>query len=308
MRLKKLSRLIVKTCVLSICLLNDIRAQYSDLDWLKSFGSKENDNVLSIAIDDYGNIYTAGRFSDTLYFDGDTLISAGAVDAFIAKQDRFGVLKWIKRAGGGENDEAWGVSVVDSFIYITGYFSSTANFNTPSQYGTNELISIGNGDGFIAKYSNNGELTWIKRFGGIGVDNSYSIIATKDHVICAGVFNNTANFNTPSQIGVNEITSAGYEDGFIAKFYPYGEVVWIRRIGGLKTDECYSVSEYDEAIYVTGDFSSKANFNTPSAFGSNEIIPQTVDFFDAFIAKFNVNGDYVWARRGGGVVTTQGIQ
>jgi hypothetical protein len=41
--------------------------------------------VFAAATDSVGNVYLAGDFDDTIYFDTTRLISAGLTDAFIAK-------------------------------------------------------------------------------------------------------------------------------------------------------------------------------------------------------------------------------
>lgn len=269
--------------------------------FIKSAGGATIDTGRSIAIDEEGNIYVTGEFNTQATFDNVTLVSAGSLDVFIAKYDPSGNLVWAKRAGGTNPDMAYGIAVSGNDVYITGHFMSTANFNSPSSTGINEISSEGNKDIFIAKYNTNGEFKWAKRAGGASFDNAYGIAASGNGIYIAGVFENTANFNTPSVTGSNEVLSAGGKDVFIAKYNNDGDFQWVKRAGGVDDDNAFAIAAIDTEVYVVGMFEGALNFNTPSVFGSNEII--SAGFQDVFIAKYNSDGDFQWARRAGGILS-----
>jgi hypothetical protein len=103
-------------------------------------------------------------------------------------------------------------------IHITGYFNSTANFNSPFQTGSNEITSAGGRDIFVACYLENGDFRWAIRAGGDGLDNGRAITVSDSLIYVTGSYRNSANFNTPSTPGSNEITSTGSDDIFIVKY------------------------------------------------------------------------------------------
>lgn len=76
--------------------------------WARSVGGPANDWSLGIALDDTGNVYTTGRFSETTDFDPgpDTynLTSAGSVDVFILQLTQVCPLAFTIPAGNGPND------------------------------------------------------------------------------------------------------------------------------------------------------------------------------------------------------------
>jgi uncharacterized repeat protein (TIGR02543 family) len=80
--------------------------------------------------------------------------------------------------------------------YATGYFTRTANFE-----GTN-LISRGDRDIFVAKYSSSGSLLWLKQAGGVSEDagGAAAVIASGELLI-AGSFNSMATFDSTSVSG-----------------------------------------------------------------------------------------------------------
>ena len=250
------------------------------------------------AVDQAGNVYITGYFSGTLTLGTTTLESAGSDDIFVAKYDATGTPLWAKRAGGAAQDQAFGVAVSGSAVYISGIFLGTANFNTPSATGSNEITSAGDGDIFIAKYDNTGAFQWAKRAGGGIQDVAHSIAASGSSVYITGAFQSTANFNTPSATGSHEITSAGNYDIFIAKYDDAGVFQWAKRAGGTNIDfSSYGLAVSGSAVYITGSFQSTANFNTPSAAGSNEIT--SAGGYDIFLAKYDDTGVFQWAKRAG---------
>ena len=292
---------------------NDLTS-YGDFDILiaqyNSFGDFQSvhhaggggigiDQGRHVTVDTIGNMYVCGLFCGTSYFDSIVLVSEGLTDIFIAKYNVNGGLEWVKSAGGVNHDEAYGIVVNQNGVYITGFFSDTINFDTPTIFGSNQIISEGNNDIFLAKYDSNGNFQWVKRAGGIGSDVSNSIILNGSDIFITGSFQNTANFNTPSSFGSNEITSVvGSHDIFLAKFNDNGDFIWVKRGGSFGDDFSRCVDVIGNEVYITGSFTNTANFNTPSFQGINEIT--SIGSFDNFVSKFNNNGDFQWVRRFGG--------
>src|SRR5687767_11655729 len=94
------------------------------LEWAKSMGGTGVDNANSIAVDNAGNVYTAGYFTNTVDFDPGVgvfnLVSAGNEDIFISKVDADGNFVWAKSLGGISDDMAHAIAVDPSGnVYIT---------------------------------------------------------------------------------------------------------------------------------------------------------------------------------------------
>lgn len=108
--------------------------------------------IKSLALDNSANLYTIGTFGSTDFDPGPGIDSLfGGADVFISKLDSGGNFLWAKGIGGNGSDNGSNITV-DNFgsIYVTGFFSDTADFNAPNNA---NLISLGESDIFVAKYS-----------------------------------------------------------------------------------------------------------------------------------------------------------
>ncbi|MCP4438676.1 MAG: T9SS type A sorting domain-containing protein [Aureispira sp.] len=123
--------------------------------WAKSWGGQGQDQGLSICTDSLGNSYVGGFISSTASFDYNvgswSLDSEGAQDIFLTKVDPNGELLWAKSWGGTGNDRIRTVIQDNDFLYCTGYFHNTVDFDPNT--GTKLATSNGSQDCFIQKYS-----------------------------------------------------------------------------------------------------------------------------------------------------------
>jgi hypothetical protein len=278
-----------------------VNAQVPDLlIQATSNASNIRSQTTGVAVDASGSIYSVGLFSGSVTFGSTTLTSDGDRDIFLVKYDNSGGVQWVKRAGGTGADVPNGIAVSGDDVYITGYINSPANFNTPSAPGSNELFTAGSDDIFLAKYDGSGNFQWARRAGGTSSDIAYGVSASGSAVYITGYFSTTANFNTPSAPGSNEISSTGSSDIFLAKFDNTGTFQWARRAGGSSTDFSYGVAEAGNDVYITGYFRNTATFGTSTSIA-------TAGDNDIFLAKYTSTGTFIWARRGGGTAGDTGL-
>lgn len=271
--------------------------------WVRRIGGTGLDNINGIAISGT-DLYITGSFNGVANFNtpssfvNNVITSAGSSDIFLAKFNLSGTFLWTRRAGGIGSDVSYSVAASGADVYITGSFRETANFNTPSAFGSNEITSIGNIDIFIAKYNSSGDRQFQRRAGSTGNDIGRGVIVALNGVYITGEFTGDAHFNSFGGPGITSLTSAGGSDIFVAKYDFSGNILWTRRAGGTLNDIGYGIANIGDNVFITGHFFDVANFNTPSTSGSNELISAGIT--DGFFARFNGNGDYAGARRFGG--------
>ena|ERR1035437_2554253 len=172
--------------------------------------------------------------------------------------------------------------------YITGYFQDTAVF------GTTNLMSRGIYDIYLAKYDHDGTCLWARQAGGSDWDQSYSI-SVDDNTNCyvTGYFTGTATF------GQFQITSNGISDIFIAKYDPSGNCLWVKQAGGPSWDYGMHITvDAKGNSYLIGYFYEAATFGTfhLTSYGGSDI----------FIAKYDPDGNCLWAKQAGGTTDDWG--
>jgi Ca2+-binding RTX toxin-like protein len=265
--------------------------------WAKDLGASNDDRGYGLSIDSSGNVYTTGKFRNTVDFDPDpgntyNLTSSGGIDdIFISKLDADGNFVWAKKFGGSDWDFGRDIAIDSSDnIYTTGYFSGTVNFDSFS------LTSAGQEDIFISKLNADGTVAWAKEMGGGGFDEGDSIaIDNSGNVYTSGYFQGTADFDPGT--GTFPLTSMGGDDAFISKLDADGNFVWAKSFGGSLGDYAEGLTvDSSGNVYISGIFSDTVDFD-PGA-GTFELT--SAGDTDIFISKLNADGSFAWAKNLGG--------
>ncbi len=130
---------------------------------------------------------------------------------------------------------------------------------------------------------------WAENFGGTGDDASEDTgVDGYGNVYITGWFSDTIVF------GDKEVISNGKNDIFIAKLNSEGECLWVKSAGSAEVDcsYCIYVNFWGYSI-ITGCFQETVNF------GDIELVSD--GNMDMFIAKLDPDGNFLWAKRAGGV-------
>jgi hypothetical protein len=199
--------------------------------------------------------------------------------------DSGGNFLWAKRAGGTSGNVGYGIAVDSSGnAYITGYFTGTAVF------GATTLTSAGQQDTYIAKVDSGGNFLWAKRAGGTNYNHNFSIVAdSSSNAYITGYFKGTSVF------GATTLTSAGDVDVFIAKVDSGGNFLWAKRAGGTNQDSGWGIAvDSSGNAYITGYFNGTAVFGATTLTSAGGSV-------DIFVAKVDSGGNFLWAKRAGGI-------
>ena len=211
------------------------------------------------------------------------MLSAGARDAFLVKYSAAGAHVWSKRFGSTGQDSGSSVAVdASGNVFVAGTFNGSINLGGAS------LTSAGGVDIFVAKFSATGQHLWSKGFGGTSTDavRGMAVDGVGD-VVLTGQFLNTISF------GGTALTSAGFEDIFLAKLSgAAGDHLWSKRFGSDSTTD----AGYGVAVDSAGDVAMTGFYGPSANFGGGIVIAQG---YDIFVAKYNSAGGYISARRYG---------
>ncbi|MDF2436664.1 MAG: hypothetical protein K0Q95_1040 [Bacteroidota bacterium] len=200
---------------------------------------------------------------------------------------------WAKREGYYEYDYGYGLGTDNSGnVYVAGkYEQSGAMFSGTS------VTCEGNHDMYLAKYDAAGSLIWIRTAGGVLGDYAHDMACDKTSAIyVAGEIeggNATITFsNSPITL-----TAISDNDIFVAKYDLNGTLLWAKSAGGGNGEKALGVT-YDAAgnVYICGQYKDAITFNGTTTLSHNGVPGST----DIFIAKYDSNGNFIWAKSAGG--------
>jgi hypothetical protein len=177
--------------------------------WSHRYGSPGiHDYAVDVALDAFDDIVVTGTFTGAVDFGGGPLTSVGSGDIFIAKYDATGTHQWSKHFGTLANNQGTSLAVdVLGDIVVTGYFNDAVDF------GGGSLSSAGQDDIFLAKFDADGTHEWSERFGDTSYDYGGAVAMDP-----AGNISITGAFIGAIDFGGGPLTSAGWEDMYVAKF------------------------------------------------------------------------------------------
>ncbi len=164
--------------------------------------------------------------------------------------------------------------------------SLTNNLSYQSNYGGGEQ------DGFIAKFSLNGQLIWFTYYGGQGSDEITNIVADESNIYIVG---QTTSENMATE-NAFQTTLNGASDGFVASFGQEGNLNWHTYFGGEGIDTVINLAQDNNAIYFYGRTSSHNDIATTGAFQQNlEAGNNSGEYMNSFIASFTKTGQRIWS-------------
>jgi hypothetical protein len=189
--------------------------------WDHTYGGAKWDETSSIvALADGGFAVAGGTYSK----------GAGYEDMWVLRLDEAGNVVWDHTYGGASVDQANSiVALADGGFAVAGYTRSKG---------------AGEGDMWVLRLDEAGNVLWDHTYGGAESDGAGSIVALAD-----GGF---------AVAGYAESKGGGYEDMWVLRLDEAGNVVWDNTYGGADTDRANSiVALADGGFAVAGSTKSK---------------------------------------------------
>lgn len=175
-----------------------------------------------ITTDQNDNVYFTEAFGGGAVFGADTVMAADSGSSFcFAKFSPTGTVQFARSIGGGTAFEsAQVVADRNNNVFIGGYFAGTINFGTYAS-GPKNLSSNGQGDLFIAEYTQNGDYVYAFNAGNAGCGNTKVAalaIDTNNYLDIAGSFCSSVNFDPTGCSATPLIAASSTQDMFIAQY------------------------------------------------------------------------------------------
>ena len=229
-----------------------------------------------------------------------TLVPGSGLGVFLVRHDKKGVLQWVKRAVGSGTTQVMGVVTHAAAAFsITGYFDGTVTFGQGEPNETT-LTTSGNEDVFVARYTAGGTLVWARRVdGALGYEEATRISARADGSIAiTGLYTADATFGPGDPNETTLPLATGPVAGFLACYAPDGTLRW-----ATSFDSSGGTSGSGVAACSDGGFALCGSYAGNATFGAGELMQTLMSSvnasLDAFVARFDMDGNLMWARTGG---------
>ncbi len=216
------------------------------------------------------------------------------------------------RVGGAGSDYGKGIAVDgEGNVLVTGYFQGVVDFDPAGGRAEQRAFSPPNGeanrgqvDVFLAKYTPEGRLLWVKTFTGPGADMPHTVTVHRPtgRIAIAGYCGGRLSL----EAGNSRATLSGGpgRDGFVAVFDSRGGFLWADTYGDAETPPFTPESTafedaldvcFDEAgnVYMAGVFTGTAKFGS-TTFTSRE------GSRDMVLASYSPTGALRWVQQLGG--------
>ncbi len=247
---------------------------------------------MRIAVNNNGNVFVLGEYEGSIQF-GNISLQTNAPGSderytFLAKLNTQGNVLWAKNAAGPTYGYLTNLQerdvVVDANgkILITGTVKGNAYFNNTLVASNSSLPNA-----FVAKYNANGSLSWVQRASGGGSNAASLDTDEQGNIYAIGYYNGAGG---ALQWGNVSLPLPSQVVSYFVKIGQNGNVQWAKRIGakveGIATSSTGS-------SYITGYITGTANMG-------NNIFLTSAGGADMVVARYNENGNTLWARSGGG--------
>jgi len=217
-----------------------------NLLWYNTFGGTDVDVGYSVQQTSDGGYIIAGLTRS---------FGAGYYDVYLVKTDSSGNLLWENTFGGGAWDEARSVQQTLDGGYIIAGFTYSAGLN---------------GDVYLIKTDNSGNLLWYNTFGEIDYEWGFSVQQTSDGGYIVA--------------GYTDSYGPGPRAVYLVKTDNSGNLLWYNTFGGSNEDIGFSVRETSDGGYIIAGLTR--------SFGAGSD--------DVYLIKTDNSGNLLWQNTFGG--------
>ena len=176
--------------------------------------------------------------------------------------------QWTRQIGSTADDDILSLSLESSaFLFVGGYTRG----QLPKQQ------SAGRTDGFLAKFSVEGEQLWMKQIGTEKYDQVTAVLADSRRAVYVGG-------STEGKLEGETIEGQG--DSFVVKYNSLGDVIWGKQFGTRSSLRALATDQLGNLL-VCGQTSNSIDGGEQQDGGKIEV----------FVAKFDPHGNQLWIRQ-----------
>jgi hypothetical protein len=267
--------------------------------WAVTINGPDLYSVDGIAIDSANNVYMVGKYTgDPTAANGIDLPSAVNGDGFIIKYNSSGDGQWYKVISGTEDQYVRDIVVDDNYnIYVVGFYHGD-----PTLSDGIDMPSTTNGSIYIIKYNSSGDGQWYNTIEGnssLAFQSTDLDIDDNQNTYVLGQYYR----NPQPSDGIDIPNSQGFSDLFLIKYNSSGDGQWVNQVGSNGYESPGDVKvDNSNNVYITGTYQ-----NDPVAQNGIDL-PNYQGAYDAFIIKYDGDGNGIWSKTIGGTGSDYGVE
>lgn len=263
--------------------------------WITYFGGMQSDFSYALTIDAKNNIIIGGTslspsiHTNSLSFQQSM---AGAVDAFVARFNSKGILKFSTFYGGSSSEDIHDVTtdIDGNVIGVGGSFSN----NLSTTAGCQQASYNGGMEVYVIKFDSTGNRLFSTYLGGSSLDDAYGVVTDpQKNIYISGHTSSNDFYHTAVSY---QATIAGSNDNYCLKLTPAGSLLWSTIFGGTFFDNNVHC-KIDGNNNIISLINSQSN-DFPMIGANNYTVYNGAN--DIVLAKINSNGQLTWTSYKGG--------
>lgn len=240
------------------------------IEWKKILSGSRDNTFMAVDVNEKGEIFATCvtySFDGSFDFLSEYKVSNNLPNTVIVKLNKKGDLTWSKYLAGWGRSEFNSIAVTpDGGCVVAGTMSISKRAN-----GSFSQCN-GSTDGYVVRYSPDGEVYWARNVGGTEADSAKDVVYTDKGIVVVGSTKST-NFDFAGLI------ASGGTEAFVTVFNNSGNIVFSNLIGGKSADVANSVCASDTGIVIAGFTNSADGIFKDSKAGKTA---------EAFVAGFDL--------------------
>ncbi len=216
-----------------------------DLQWQQGFGGSLTDGFEAVAAAPDGGFVAVGYSSSSDGTGASLGLSPAHAASVVVKYGPDGTLQFMKSVG------STGDSLTDVAIDKNGNIYAVGNVSARDDYKL--FAGFGRTDAAVIKFSANGDVQWVKQYGGSDIENFPAITAASDGGCVIAGRSKSKDHTLAS------LSNHGKFDAILVKYNDDGAVVWERGFRGFEDDSFTDIVQTEDGGYAAVGYSGSSN-------------------------------------------------
>lgn len=251
----------------------------------------------ALAVDNAGNVYVSGEFSDSVDFDpGSAVYNVGVTGpsgAFVLKLNSAGQFVWVRSFESSDFIAPISLKTdANGNCFVGGLYSTDMDMDPG--VGVQQSVCSGYYEGFLVKLNTTGNYVWHDVFRSNTTSSVTDIDINATGIYVCGNFGGNIDLD-PGTNNMNANSNFGSDDFFTTKLSLNGSFVFGKALGSDGYDEVRSVrSDVSGNVMLYGNFTNTCDFDP----GSGTYNLSSTNFsMDPYVMKLNNVGNFLWAKQ-----------